>query len=44
MTQEFHLRVTALGADEVFARVERGPMGTPLAEERYQWPIATGKK
>ena len=40
MTQEFHLRVTALGADEVFARVERGPMGTPLAEERYQWPIA----
>jgi CHAT domain/TPR repeat len=40
VTQEFHLRITALGADEVFARVERGPMGTPLAEERYQWPIA----
>ena len=40
MTQEFHLRITALGADEVFARIERGSMGTPLAEERYQWPIA----
>lgn len=44
MTQEFHLRITALGADEVFARVERGPMGTPLAEERYQWPIAHWQK
>lgn len=39
MTQEFHLRVTALGANEVYVRVDRGPLGTPLAEERLHWPV-----
>ena len=39
MTQEFHLRVTALGANEVYVRVDRGPLGTPLAEERLNWPV-----
>ncbi|MGK7918565.1 MAG: CHAT domain-containing protein [Trichodesmium sp.] len=39
MTQEFHISITPLGADEYYVRTENVPIGCPLAEEIVEWPV-----
>ncbi len=39
MTQEFHISVTPIGADEYLVRTERVAPGVPLAEEQVNWPV-----
>lgn len=39
LTQEFHLSVTPIGADEYLIRTERVAPGVPLAAQQVNWPI-----
>lgn len=38
MTQEFHLSITPIRADEYLVRTEEVSPGVPLAEEQFVWP------
>lgn len=39
MTQEFHISVTPVGANEFLVRTERVSPGVPLAEEQVSWSV-----
>ncbi len=38
MTQEFHISITPIRADEFLVRTEEVAPGVPLAEEQFVWP------
>ncbi len=38
MTQEFHISITPIRADEYLVRTEEVAPGVPLAEEQFVWP------
>lgn len=39
MTQEFHISVTPVGANDYLVRTEQVAPGVPLAEELVNWPV-----